>query len=416
VTGTATNGCSKTATSVVSVLDLPEVNAGSDTAFCAGSTVVISASGAQAYLWSPAAGLSSTVTASVTASPAATTNYIVRGTDNNGCSNTDTITVTRNEKPTVNAGNDTSFCTGGNVIITAVGALNYLWTPSTGLSSSTTGSVTASPTATTSYVVRGTDVNGCTNTDTITVTRNLLPNVSASAAPNDSVCSGASITVNGIGASTYQWNQGISNGIAFNLNTSGTYTVTGTDNNGCSNTSSISLTAVPVPSGFIISGDTLVITPQQYTYSVALAAGESVNWIVTGGNLISGQGTASVVVTWNQTPPNSISAAITNVLGCGDTVSQPILVTGSVGLGETHAIAMRLYPNPARDRIRMDFTSATKREIRITDAAGRLMGSWNSTDIRMEIPLESTWPEGLYQVMVTGENGALTQTRFVLIR
>ncbi len=416
VTGTATNGCSKTATSVVSVLDLPEVNAGSDTAFCAGSTVVISASGAQAYLWSPAAGLSSTVTASVTASPAATTNYIVRGTDNNGCSNTDTITVTRNEKPTVNAGNDTSFCTGGNVIITAVGALNYLWTPSTGLSSSTTGSVTASPTATTSYVVRGTDVNGCTNTDTITVTRNLLPNVSASAAPNDSVCSGASITVNGIGASTYQWNQGISNGIAFNLNTSGTYTVTGTDNNGCSNTSSISLTAVPVPSGFIISGDTLVITPQQYTYSVALAAGESVNWIITGGNLISGQGTASVVVTWNQTPPNSISAAITNVLGCGDTVSQPVLVTGSVGLGETHAIAMRLYPNPARDRIRMDFTSATKREIRITDAAGRLMGSWNSTDIRMEIPLESTWPEGLYQVMVTGENGALTQTRFVLIR
>ena len=401
---------------MVSVLDLPEVNAGSDTAFCAGTSVVISASGAQAYLWSPAAGLSSTVTASVTASPATTTNYIVRGTDNNGCSNTDTITVTRNPKPTVTAGNDTSFCAGGSVIITAGGALNYLWTPSTGLSSSTTGSVTASPTATTSYVVRGTDVNGCTNTDTITVTRNLLPNVSASALPNDSVCSGESITVNGIGASTYQWNQGISNGIAFNLNTSGSYTVTGTDNNGCSNTSSISLTALPVPSGFTISGDTLVIATQQYTYTVPVAPGENVNWIINGGILIGGQGTSSVVVSWSQTPPNSIGAVITNVLGCGDTVIQPILVTGSVGLGEANAISMKLYPNPARDRIRIEFATASRREIRITDAAGRVMGNWTASDMHIDLPLESIWPEGLYQVLVSGENGSSSQTRCMLMR
>jgi len=264
--------------------------------------------------------------------------------------------------------------------------------------------------------VRGTDVNGCTNTDTITVTRNQLPNVGASAAPNDSVCIGETIAINGTGALTYQWNQGVSDGVPFSLTTSGTYNVTGTDINGCSNSSSILLTAVPVPSGFIISGDTLVISPQQYTYSVPVAAGESVNWTVTGGTLISGQGTSSIVVNWSLTPPNAISAAITNVLGCGDTVTQPVLVTGSVGIHEADGRSLKLYPNPASDRIRIEFVNAAKREIRITDAAGRMMGSWISGDMRTELQLGSAWPEGFYQVVVTGENGAVTQSRFVLMR
>ncbi|MBS1690343.1 MAG: PKD domain-containing protein, partial [Bacteroidetes bacterium] len=179
LTGTDTNGCVNTDTVIVHVNPLPSVNAGADKTICSGSSTTLTATGASTYSWSPATGLSCTSCASPTASPSTTTNYVVTGIDANGCMNKDTIAVKVNPLPAVSAGPDKAVCNGTSVSLSASGASTYSWSPATGLSCTSCASPTATPTTTTSYVVSGTDTNGCVNTDTVLVNVGALPTVSA---------------------------------------------------------------------------------------------------------------------------------------------------------------------------------------------------------------------------------------------
>ncbi|MBK8683863.1 MAG: hypothetical protein IPN26_02140 [Bacteroidetes bacterium] len=91
------------------------------------------------------------------------------------------------------------------------------------------------PTTTTTFTVTGTDLNGCTNTSTRTIVVNPIPSVGSNASAN-AVCSGGSVILTGTGAHSYTWSNGVSNGVAFIPTTTTTFTVTGTDLNGCTNT------------------------------------------------------------------------------------------------------------------------------------------------------------------------------------
>jgi hypothetical protein len=86
-----------------------------------------------------------------------------------GCNATGSTTVTVNPNPTIDAGVNDTVCLGSSTAITATGAFSYVWTADPSLSSTTIASPTASPTCTTTYTVTGTDVNGCTGTDNVTV-------------------------------------------------------------------------------------------------------------------------------------------------------------------------------------------------------------------------------------------------------
>ncbi len=91
------NACgSDVDTVTVLVNPLPTVNAGLDTAICAGDDAQLNASGGVSYLWIAGAGLSDSTISNPIASPIATTTYTVVATDGNGCVNTDSVTVTVN--------------------------------------------------------------------------------------------------------------------------------------------------------------------------------------------------------------------------------------------------------------------------------------------------------------------------------
>ena len=225
VTGKDGNNCSNTDQVTVTVHALPTVSAGSDQAICIGGEVTLAGSGASTYTWDNG------VTNNSAFSPNTTTTYTVTGTDANGCQNTDQVTVTVNALPTVSAGSDQTVCFGDNVTLSGSGASTYAW--DNGVTNNT--SFTAS--ATTTYTVTGTDGNGCQNTDQVTVTVNALPTVSAGA--DQTVCFGDNMTLSGSGASTYAWDNGITDNTAFTASTTTTYTVTGTDANGCINTDQV---------------------------------------------------------------------------------------------------------------------------------------------------------------------------------
>ncbi len=241
VIGTDGNGCQNTDQVVVTVNPVPTAQLQNAT-ICAGSNVTLTPTLSTpngTLLWS-----TNETSTSITVSPTQTTSYTLVHTLNGCSSSTATATVTVNALPVVNAGTDQSVCAGGSVTLTATGAATYVWT------GGITNGTAFTPASTTTYTVTGTDANTCQNTDQVTVTVNPLPNIQAGA--DATICLGQQVTLSGSGGTTYSWNNGVQNGQAFTPGLGvNTYTITGTDANGCINTDQVTINVVPVPtSGF----------------------------------------------------------------------------------------------------------------------------------------------------------------------
>ncbi|MBX2948391.1 MAG: gliding motility-associated C-terminal domain-containing protein [Crocinitomicaceae bacterium] len=165
------------------------------------------------------------------------------------------VTITVNALPVINAGADVAVCQNGQITLTGTGAGvngNYTWTPVI------TNGVPFVPASSGTYTVTGTDANGCSNTDNVNVTVNVAQNVDAG--PNQEICIGEQVTLSGSPAgtgATFLWTGGITNGVAFTPNQSGTYTVTSTDVNGCNATDQVDVIVHNLPvieAGSNISG------------------------------------------------------------------------------------------------------------------------------------------------------------------
>lgn len=234
VIGTDVNGCVNSDQVVIVVNPIPLVNAGPDQEVCDGDQVTLSAIGAQSYFWT------NNVQDGVPYTPPVGTNiYSVTGTDNNGCSSLDDIEVIVNPLPNVNAGPDQGACEGDKVTLFGTGADSYNW------SGGVIDGVSFPPTiASTTYVVIGTDDNGCQNTDSVIVEGWLNPNVYTQDAE---ICDGDPVILTGQGALDYSWTGGITDGQEFYPNSSGTYRVTGTDINGCTNEATAMVTVHSLP-------------------------------------------------------------------------------------------------------------------------------------------------------------------------
>lgn len=167
VTGTDINGCSNTSVSTVSLLSSLNITVSGNNSVCSGTSTALTAAGAVNYTWSPSTFLSSTTGTTTTVTPTTPTTYTVTG-DDNGCTGSATVTVNINPSLNITITGNNSVCSGTNTTLTAVGGVNYTWSPSTFLSSTTGASTTATPTSQTTYTVVGED-NGCTGTATITV-------------------------------------------------------------------------------------------------------------------------------------------------------------------------------------------------------------------------------------------------------
>ena len=114
-----TNSCGTSVdTKTFEIFGLPNVDAGSDIAVCIGESTSLVGTGASTYTWD------NNVINAITFIPTSTQTYRVTGTDINGCTNSDSLQVTVNDLPNVDAGNDTSVCDGESVSLKAIGALS----------------------------------------------------------------------------------------------------------------------------------------------------------------------------------------------------------------------------------------------------------------------------------------------------
>ncbi len=239
----------------ISLTEIPTLpltlDAGLDQEICLGSSVMLTPSVNNQkcdliFSWSPAIGLSCTNCENPIASPTSTTVYTVSVTDILGCEEvSDNVTVIVNPLPTANAGNDETICNGSFVQLTASGGVSCLWSPATGLNSTTICNPLANPVTTTTYTVTVTDIHGCTGSDDITVSLFSLPVVDAG--PDEAICSGSSVQLNASGGISCSWSPatGLNSTTIFNPSANPavttTYTVTVTDANGCTATDDITV-------------------------------------------------------------------------------------------------------------------------------------------------------------------------------
>jgi hypothetical protein len=344
VTGTDANGCTNSDDVFVMVHVLPTVIAGVDQTVCAGTSVTLSVSGALTYAWD------NNVTNGTSFTPTATTTYSVSGTDGNGCSNTDQVTVTVNSLPTVNAGPDQALCQGESTSLFGTGANTYSW------SNNVVNGVGFLPTTTQAYTVTGTNTTtGCTNADTVTVTVNPLPTVNAGT--DQTICKGDAITLTGAGASTYAWDNNVSNGVAFNPIATATYSVSGTDVNGCTNADQVTVTVNEATASTLTESavDSYTLNGQTYTQS------------------------------------GTYTQVIPNAAGCDSTITLNLTLsfTGIPEIGETNIM---VYPNPTNDVLNIILPTESTVNYVLLDSRGRkvlegtLLGSENQISLRACAP------------------------------
>lgn len=212
------------------VVDLPVTINPSSASICDGQAVSLNASGADAYSWGPATGLSATTGATVSAAPSTTTTYTVTGTGQ-GCSATSTVVVTVTPLAAI-AGPDTAACAGNFIQLHAGGGANYSWSPATNLSNPTIADPVAYAITPITYTVTISTGN-CIGTATVSL--NVYPDVpvpTITQSLDTLYCSFDQSYV------SYQWyfdNKIIPNatGPFHKATQSGNYNVAVTDANGC---------------------------------------------------------------------------------------------------------------------------------------------------------------------------------------
>jgi gliding motility-associated-like protein len=258
VTGSDANGCTNLDSARVFVSPQPTVNAGADVSICMGGSATLTGSGGQSYLWSTGA-----TTTSISVVPTISSTYTLIGTDANGCTNSDTATITASPLPIVSAGADASVCFGSGTTLTGSGGQTFIWSPAGTLSNANISNPVATPTSPTTYTLVATDINSCSNTDTVNITVLALPSVTTS---NDTaICIGFSTTLNATGGINYVWspasaliNSTIANPVASpTINT--TYTVIVTNPDGCTKADSVIVIVNPSP--LISAGSNTVVCP-----------------------------------------------------------------------------------------------------------------------------------------------------------
>lgn len=259
--GISAMGCKAESDIVLVVNQLPDVTVSGNTSVCRGDALDLVGAGAESYIWSDG-----TTNEHFTATPVATSEYSLTGTDANGCSNTARFTITVNDLPKFQAlAEFPNVCQGEKDKLWAEnedknGEYSYFWTTADGtnLTGQQVEPVISWDDAVEFTVIAVNDLTHCQSSVKKTIYSNPIPTVGF--LPYDSVCAHGSITVTAYGAQDYEWqinNKVVGNEAAITLSDLTTSTqlyVTGSLS-GCSSTSVASVIVVPNPIATISEPD-----------------------------------------------------------------------------------------------------------------------------------------------------------------
>lgn len=293
--------------------------------------------------------------------------------------NTSDFSIFLNGIPNLTLSSLSSVCLGNSLTITANGANIYSW--NTGAN---TSSISITPTVTTSYTVTGTvDATGCTNTVVKTIIVNALPTITVN---NGSICEGNSFTMTPSGASTYTVSSGAT---VVTPTTNTSYTVTGTDVNGCINNAVTSVTVNSNPTITAVTNYSLMCVGE--TASLTASGATSYTWNTNE--------TATVIAV-SPTVTTNYTLTGTDANGCSNvaTVIQSVsMCTGFQSVSNNQQLVVSVYPNPGSGIyiIELPFTC----NISVIDVLGKVVYNQQLMEGKQIINL-SHLSNGVYMLKV----------------
>ena len=303
---------------------LTGLSAGPDQYACNGSQITLSATGATTYIWTP------NIVNGSTFSPTISQNYTVTGFDANGCSSWDQVAVIA-QNVNVNAGQDLFLCSGDSAQLNATGYPGIQW--SGGISNN----VPFLPNQTQIYIASASNANGCTDSDTVSVIVNSLPQINAG--PDQSICFGEEVILYGTGGIFMFWSNNIADSIPFVPQISGSYVLTGASNEGCIGTDTVYVSVNDASSNNITASalDSYSLNGQTYTSS------------------------------------GTYTQILTNAAGC-DSLLTLNLTLDFTGLSDFNNKDFSVYPNPANESVFIEFEPANIGSLLVIyDALGRIL-------------------------------------------
>ena len=307
-------------------------NVNSNISVCAANTINLTSSGGTSYSWSgPDGFINSAQNPSIpNADIAMAGAYMITVIAAPGCTDTDTINVTVNALPIATAGSNSPVCVGNTINLTSSGGISYSWGGPKGfINSAQNPSILNANTAMAgAYTVTATAATGCTATNTTSVIVNALPTASITITDNSEIknndgiiCNGATATLTASGGTSYKWSSGETTA-AITKGTAGTYIVTVTNANGCTDTATatVVVNALPVVeasnNGPVFSFKALNLTggPEGMT---------TYSW--TGPNgFTSNSQSPSVSMSALEVMAGVYTLTVTNASGCSNTATTAV--------------------------------------------------------------------------------------------
>lgn len=407
-------------TFVVTINEIPTVNAGVSQSICDGESVTLAASGnAVSYTWDHG------VADGVAFTPAVgSETYTVTGTSAGNCTNTATVSVTVNTLPAATITGGGTVCAGDTepqVTFTGINGSSYIFTYSVNAGPQQTVTTSGSDTVITISVPTSTPViyvyelinveditTGCdqNQTGTAIVVVNGLPAVNAG--PDLTACEGDLITLSGSGATNYTWDNGVVDGAAFapSLGTT-TYTVTGTDGNGCVNTDQVAVTVNALPTVTLSGLETIpavCVDHNPFTLTQGAPAGGTYSGTgVSGGTFdpsAAGVGTHTIVYTVTEN-------------GCEGSAQATVTVDACLGIETEYMEYLSVFPNPAASALNVVFenTSANDAKIALVSTDGKIVYNTIAKAMSVfnkQIDVTNIEP-GVYFIVINSESASIMQ-------
>lgn len=398
VTYTNTAGCDSVVTLHLTINPIPEVAISGSTTICPGGGTLLTATGADTYMWS-----NYSTTASIPVNVFGV--YSVTGTTSAGCTNTASVTVLVAQPPMITVTSDLDLCAGETGTITAHGGTTYMWS-----NGSTDSVLTVNATGT--WQVIGYDENGCNSMTNVSVTVWQPVNTQYSVTVNDSC---------------YIWN-------SISYCESGDYTQTFQTVHGCDSVVTLHLTFTTS-----IYADLYETACDSYTWNNAtyVQSGDYMqSFVLPNGSdsivtlhltIYPSVSSDFTIVTedscylWNNIEyctSGDYTQTFQTIHGCDSVVTLHLTIT--VGVDDHETVDFKVYPNPTNGVVNVECIMKNEEwgevELHLVDAYGRVLdvveANNHSPLLTAQIDL-SRYASGVYFVKAVADGKAIATRKVV---
>lgn len=347
------DSCSDSLVKSIEVLDLPVVELGNDTAICDGDSLELALPAGDDYLWSDGSTSYQNLIGAVG-------NLAVTVTNDDGCSNSDTIAVTAVlPNITVNLGPDKTVCPDETVNLNAgTGGSTYQWS-----NGESTQMISVNQAGNISVTVS--ESGNCDGVDNVLIEWYAIDPVNIGQSMDS--CEERLIWVDQSTHDVVEWGDGTTD-TSLLAAANGNYFVTATDLNGCESSDSAWVNIVDNPV-FSLGNDTFLCGNQTITLTTGIS-----------GDHLWKDGSTGIAFTVTQR--GTYYVFVTDQNGC--TGSDTIRVNDCLGVSEMTAEEIQFYPNPTQDVIHI--VGYQNAPYQLMDQTGRIVetGLLNNDAINVE--------------------------------